>query len=122
MLNVGDVVTASFPLHDPQGREQEGVRPAVVVGVPEKAGWPRFPVVILAPLTSDKGQAWASAAPQLYPHFPVGTAGLRSPSIVLTDQVRALDANRVSRRRGTLSPQQYAPIASALRAILELPS
>lgn len=42
-LEIGDVVSALFPLQ-PGGREQEGYRPAMVVGLPELAGTPRFGV------------------------------------------------------------------------------
>ncbi len=31
-LKIGDIVTVSFPQQNPQGREQEGYRPAIVVG------------------------------------------------------------------------------------------
>ncbi len=120
MLRVGDVVTASFPLHEPQGHEQEGLRPAVVIGVPENVGTPRFPLVFVAPLTSDRGQTWASGSPDLYPRFPAGLAGLRSPSIVLTDQVRALDLSRISRRRGQLTATELAPLQAVLRKVLGL--
>ena len=35
-LKIGDVVTARFPEQNPQGREQEGYRPAIVVGLPSR--------------------------------------------------------------------------------------
>lgn len=54
-LEIGDVVSALFPMHHPGGREQEGYRPAVVVGLPEFAGTPRFGVLIVAPMTTDRG-------------------------------------------------------------------
>ncbi len=34
LLEIGDIVSALFPFHDPAGHEQEGHRPAVVVGCP----------------------------------------------------------------------------------------
>ena len=37
-LQIGDVLTASFPEQTPQGREQEGYRPAIVVGFPNYFG------------------------------------------------------------------------------------
>ena len=43
-LAVGDVISALFPEHVPGGREQQGYRPAVVVGIPERLGLPRFEV------------------------------------------------------------------------------
>lgn len=87
-LRIGDVVSALFPLHRPGGREQEGYRPAVVVGLPELAGMPRE-----------------------------GTANLRSPSVCLLDQVRALDVGRVRSYRGTLNAEEYSPIRKGLAKV-----
>lgn len=113
-LETGAVITALFPLHHPGGHEQEGYRPAVVVGLPELAGTPRFEVLIVAPMTTDNGQEWVNQSPQLYPRYPTGTANLRSSSICLLDQIRALDVDRVYRHRGVLSNEQYRPIRRAL--------
>jgi mRNA interferase MazF len=52
---VGNIVTARFPEHRPGAHEQEGYRPAVVVGLPSLAGRPRFDFVIVAPFTTDHG-------------------------------------------------------------------
>lgn len=119
LLETGAVVTALFPIHHPGGHEQQGYRPAVVVGFPELVGTPRFDVLIVAPMTTYKGQEWAEQSPHLYPRYPVGTANLRSPSICLLDQVRALDIQRVHRYRGTLSKEQYRPIYRTLSRILD---
>lgn len=116
-LEVGDVVSALFPLHQPGGREQEGYRPAVVVGLPELAGTPRFGVLILVPMTTDRGQEWAKRSPELYPRYPEGTANLRSPSVCLLDQVRALDIGRVRSYRGALNEEEYGPIRKGLAKI-----
>jgi len=116
-LGVGDVVFALFPAHRPGGHEQEGMRPAVVVGLPDRLGEPRFGVLIVAPMTTDRGQEWAGRSPSLYPRLPEGTANLRSPSICLLDQVRTLDASRVRRYRGSLNRDQYQPIRDGLRRI-----
>lgn len=94
-LQFGDVVAANFPKHSPRGHEQEGYRPAIVVGFPSLIGIPRFSSVIVIPLTTDRGQAWAIASPDLYPRFPAGVAGLRKPSIALLDQLRVVDVNRI---------------------------
>lgn len=95
-LKFGDIVTARFPEQNPQGREQEGFRPAIVVGFPNRLGTPRFRLIIVIPITTDRGQAWAIASPDLYPRFTAGTGGLRQPSIALLDQVRVLDVTRIS--------------------------
>lgn len=116
-LEIGDVVSALFPLHRPGGREQEGYRPAVVVGLPELAGTPRFGVLIVAPMTTDRGQEWVEQSPELYPRYPSGTANLRSASVCLLDQVRSLDVDRVRRYRGTLSSEEYSPIHNGLAKV-----
>ena len=117
ILTPGAVFVADFPEHDPSGHEQEGPRPAVLVGLPTNAGRPRFPVLMLAPVTTFREQPWVTAAPELYPVLQAGAGGLRVPSIVLVDQTRALDASRVSRLLGHLTPEQYAPVQAAVRLI-----
>ena len=113
-LAAGDVISALFPEHVPGGREQQGFRPAVVVGVPERVGAPRFEVIVVVPMTTDRGQGWSGHSPALYPRLKKGTANLRSPSVCLLDQVRAIGAERVRGYRGTLDAEQYRPIHEGL--------
>ena len=117
-LAAGDVVSALFPIHVPGGREQQGFRPAVVVGIPERLGVPRFEVIIVVPMTTDRDQEWSERSPALYPRLAKGTANLRSPSICLLDQVRSIGAERVRGYRGTLDAEQYRPIHDGLRKML----
>jgi len=117
-LAAGDVISALFPEHVPGGREQQGLRPAVVVGIPERLGEPRFEVLVVVPMTTDRSQAWSKRSPALYPRFARGTAKLRSPSICLLDQVRAIGAERVRGYRGTLTADQYHPIHAGLREMM----
>lgn len=84
-LEIGSVFLARFPEHDPQGREQEGLRPALVVGLPTQVGRPRYPVLILAPVTTYRAQDWQAAAPDLYPILAAGTGGLDLASVVLVE-------------------------------------
>ena len=119
-MKLGDVFTARFPHHLPGGHEQEGLRPAVVVGLPGSVGKPRFQVVFLTPLTSHKGQAWVKGAPALYPLLAAGTAGLPSASVALTDQTRPLDTSRLARYLGALSSDEFALLQIALRGVLAL--
>ncbi len=117
-LQFGDVVTASFPQQNPQGREQEGYRPAIVVGFPNRLGIPRFSLIVVIPITTDKGQTWALASPDLYPRFGAGVAGLSSPSIILLDQIRVIDVNRIVDYRGSLTPDEYQPILIGLQRMI----
>ncbi len=117
-LAAGDVISALFPIHVPGGREQQGYRPAVVVGIPERLGIPRFEVLIVVPMTTDRGQEWSDRSSALYPRLAKGTANLRSSSLCLLDQVRAIGAERVRGYRGTLDAEQYGPIYEGLRRMM----
>ncbi len=117
-LQFDDVIIARFPEQNPQGREQEGVRPAIVVGFPAQLGVLQFDVVIVVPLTTNRNQDWAIASPQLYPVFPSGVTGLRSSSVVLLDQVRAIDVRRMINYRGSLTADQFAPILNGLQQMI----
>jgi mRNA interferase MazF len=119
ILQIGDVVTAKFPSQNPSGREQEGFRPAIVVGIPSRLGKLRFPLVFVVPMTTDRSQEWATNSPDLYVRFSAGVAGLKSPSIALLDQVRAIDISRIVAYRGSLTPQQYIAIAESLQKIMK---
>ncbi|MBI3961844.1 MAG: type II toxin-antitoxin system PemK/MazF family toxin [Deinococcus sp.] len=119
-LEIGDVVTARFPEHDPQGHEQEGYRPAIVLGLPGRLGQPRFDLVLVVPLTTDHGQSWAAASPDLYPRLRAGMGGLPRDSILLLEQIRTLDTSRMSRYLGQLSKAHYEPIRRGLARMCRL--
>lgn len=114
----GDVVLAFFPRHEPPGHEQEGPRPAIVVGIPDTLGHPRFPTVFLVPLTTDHGQEWAALSPALYPRLSAGTASLPRDSLALLDQARALTLARVISRIGALPLASLRPIQDSLHRML----
>jgi mRNA interferase MazF len=84
ILQIGDVITVQFPEQSPQGREQEGYRP-IVVGLPSRLGALRFPLIFVAPMTTDRGQKWIKNSPVLYVRFDAGIAGLKTSSVVLLD-------------------------------------
>lgn len=64
IIEPGDVILISLPIHKPKGHEQEGSRPAIVVGVPK--GAVRYPVVFIIPLTT-RTEPWTGKNPSLYP-------------------------------------------------------
>lgn len=107
----GDVVYASFPEHQPPGREQQGRRPAVVLAIPVPPV--RFPVLFVVPLTTRVG-SWQAGNPKLYPKIPAGSGNLPRESVALLDQARALDRGRVVGYLGTLSDQTFSPILDGL--------
>lgn len=119
---MGDVLRIRFPSQHPSGHEQTGTRPAVVVGIPELLGSPRFPALIVVPFTTrdaaDTG--YVAASPALYPAIRAGAGGLTADSVALVDNIRAVDITRILDRLGHLNPDQYAPIRSALRGMCDL--
>jgi mRNA interferase MazF len=117
-LAIGDIITARFPIHTPSGHEQEGLRPALVIGLPDKVATPRFSMVLLAPITTDRNQTWANS--DLYPKLSKEVTGLSSDSIVMLEQVRSLDAQRVGKYISSLPQSVYKSIARSLATITDL--
>ncbi len=119
-LAIRDIIIVRFPCQNPQGREQEGIRPALIVGFPQAIGNPRYPLILVAPLTTNRLQSWAINSPNLYPQLSIGVANLPQNSLILLDQIRAIDLNRVVRYLGTLKIEQYQPILDHLKIIFNL--
>ena len=117
LLKCGDIVFVNLPVHSPKGHEQEGRRPAVIVGVLQ--GDVRYPVVVVVPLTTQFSD-WAKKSPVLYPIIQSGTAGLPQKSVVLCDQIRAVDIERIIGYLGSLNVDEYLPIIAGVRRVLNL--
>ena len=115
---IGDVLLVRLPQLVPPGVEQMGTRPAVVAGLPQRLGPQRFPLWVVVPMTT-RISGWTLQAPRLYPVYPEGVGGLVSDSVALTDQLRGVDAARVVRFLGKLTPEEYAPIRAGLEKMVE---
>ncbi len=110
---IGDIHWVELP--DAGGREQSGRRPAIVMQDDVSAG--SLPTTIVIPLST------AVAALR----FP-GTAsvkatkesGLRTDSVALVFQIRAIDRSRVKAAIGVVSEQELAHIKSELAKLLGL--
>ncbi|MEY4529377.1 MAG: hypothetical protein RLZZ156_98 [Deinococcota bacterium] len=118
-LEIGDVIRVLLPLHIPTGHEQEGQRPAVVVGILENTGRSRFPMLLIAPMTTQL-EPWAVQNPVLYPIISSGMSGLTQDSVVLLDQIRAVSLSRLLGFLGTLEQQTTETIKSCLGTVFEL--
>ena len=118
-LAPGDVLLARLPQLAPPGTEQSGIRPVVVVALPDRVGVPRYPMIVAAPMTTRLG-AWTRSSPALYPVLEVGMGGLTQLSAVMLDHLRGVDAVRVVRPLGRLSDEEYAPIRSGLERMFGL--
>jgi mRNA interferase MazF len=114
-FTIRDILLVDFPPQTP-ALQQQGTRPAVVVGRPSNTGTMRFELVIVVPITRQSGD-WTAQNPILYPSLQAGVGNLTAESIVLLDQVRAVDIRRVLRYLGSLTPEEYQPIANGLKAM-----
>ena len=104
-LKRGDVHLTRFGRA--RGRTQAGTRPAVVLQTNGMASWS---TVIVAPLST-------SARPTSF-RTPVDVGAQKS--LVLADQVQALDVAQLGKRLGALTPNQMSEVETALKSVLEL--
>jgi mRNA interferase MazF len=99
-----------------EGSEQAGTRPIVVVS--RDAINAQVPRIVGVPCTMFR-QGRRVYPSQVLLRAPDG--GLAVDSVALADQVRALSADRLVRRRGVLSPAAMRQVDRALLIALDLP-
>ncbi len=98
------------------GHEQGRSRPCVVV---QNDSGNRFSsMTIVLPLTDAAHIAWPSP---VYVPVEKGDGGIRKNSIILCDQIRAVDFLRLGRTFGVLSPETMRRVDQALLISLGLP-
>lgn len=110
----GDVFVAN--LNPPQGSEQAGTRPVVIVS--RDAINKNSPVVVVVPFTDAENKT------RIYPsQVPVqaGCGGLTIDSIAVCEQIRAISKNRLTTALGKLGRAEIAKIDAALKITLDLP-
>ncbi|MBC7473536.1 MAG: type II toxin-antitoxin system PemK/MazF family toxin [Candidatus Sericytochromatia bacterium] len=117
-LKIGDVIEITYPRKVPKGHEQEGRRPAVVIGIPEKVDVTRYPIVITIPLTTNLGNC--STENKLYIRLNQGEGNLLQESVILTDQIVSVDITRITGLFGILNESTIKSIRNILKQILEL--
>ena len=107
----GDVWSVNL---DPTiGREQAGIRPALVFSV-DKFNHGPADLLIVLPITSrNKGQPFhVEVTP------PEG--GLKLPSFIKCDDIRSISKQRLKRFHGTVSAQTMAEAEKRMRILLNL--
>jgi mRNA-degrading endonuclease toxin of MazEF toxin-antitoxin module len=107
--NTGQLINALLPERTPHGYELKGVRPCVLLVDPAGIQPIRYPMLIVAPLTTKE----LDPLP-LYIRLDKATGGLPRASTVLLDQLLTIDTRRVRAYIGTLTKQQFSPIAEGL--------
>lgn len=115
-MNRGDVVRVDLPRPSGKpGREQFGIRPAIVVQ--DDKLFPSLPTVLVVPLTSNLSAMKFSGCIQI---SPTPKNGLTAESVALTHQVRAIDRGRIESVVGILSNDDLTSVDQELRRLLKL--
>jgi len=107
----GDIFTAN--LEPVRGSEQGKVRPVVIIQ--NNVGNQFSPTVIIAAITSGKQVRFDVHVAVKSPE-----GGLTKDSIILLNQIRAIDKSRLGRYWGHLSDEKMAQIDEATRISLGL--
>ncbi len=96
-----------------KGREQAGIRPALVVSDDALNSGPRG-LVIVCPITgTDRGiQTQIPVAP------PEG--GLSKPSVIMIEQLRSVSMSRLGHRLGKVAPETMGMVDQVLGLVLSL--
>ena len=90
------------------GSEQEGYRPVVIIQ--NDIGNTYSPTTIIAPISRQNNSK--AKLPTHYPIEPI--AGLAQPSIILFEQIRVIDKQRLERKLGTLPDSHIHAMNKAL--------
>jgi mRNA interferase MazF len=98
------------------GHEQQGRRPVLVLSV-DSFNQGLAGLVAALPLTSKVGKSQHIPA-----HIPVNPpeGGLKSPSVILCDQLRTISKDRLQTRWGSVSLGTLAQVESVVRSLLGL--
>lgn len=104
MVARGDIFYAD--LNPVTGSEQGGTRPVLVIQ--NDTGNRYSPTVIVAAITSNLGKA------RLPTHIIVDAGVLPDKSVVLLEQIRTIDKQRLSKRLGRLSDEDMRRVDEAI--------
>ena len=107
----GEVWSASFQV---AGSVPAKKRACVIVQ--RDAANAASPITIVCPVTDARGRKTGLTNVPV----AVGTAGLTRGSVIVCNEVRAIDRSRLEGRLGRLGPDEMAAVDQGLRAILDL--
>lgn len=110
-MAVGEIHWVDLP--DTGGREQAGRRPAIIMQNDVFAG--SLPTVLLIPLSSAIGALRFQGTALIRANK---TSGLRTDSVALVFQLRAIDRGRIKEEMGAVTESELADIRSELAKLL----
>lgn len=108
----GDIWIAD--LNPTRGTEQRGIRPVLIIQI-DKANQ-ISPHTIIAPFTT---KIRTKVLP-CHVEFRSGEGNLTHNSVLLTEQIRVIDKNRLERKIGCVSTEKMVDVINAFRIILGL--
>ncbi len=96
-----------------RGHEQAGTRPALVISADPFNHGPAGLVIVLPITTTDR---------RLSAHVPIlpPDGGLDRPSFAMTEMIRSVSVERLTRRRGAVPDRIMAEVEQRLRFLLGL--
>jgi mRNA interferase MazF len=111
-MKEGEIYRVEIPVSG--GREQAGLRPAIIA---QAAGAERLPTVLVVPLTS---KIKAASFPFTFLLEPDHSNNLSAVSVALVFQLRAIDKKRIKSKIGNLAPNHREVLKKNLKNIMGL--
>ena len=112
-MNFGDIYLVEIPAS--QGREQQGLRPAVIVQTEDDMD--KIPTVLIIPFTT---QIKALNFPFTFAVEPDTKNNLTSSSVALVFQLRAIDKKRLKNKIGSLNAAGIKNLKQKIKNILAI--
>ena len=109
-MKIGDIHWVELP--NVGGREQSGRRPAIILQNDQYAG--SLPTTIVVPLSSALA---ALRFPGTARVKATGNSGLRSDSVALVFQIRAIDRARIAEKLGAITEEELLEIRNEYRKL-----
>ena len=103
----------SFPNRSPRGHEQTGIRPALVVSDPTNKQKLESPMLIVAPMSTQKKHSGA-----LRVQLIAGDGGIPEDSIIMCEQLTSIDVSRIRRSYGRLEGAKLEEAKNAVQSAL----
>ncbi len=96
-----------------RGREQDGIRPAMVLSV-DKFNHGPAELLIVLPITKTQRNI------PTHVHVPMGEGGLTFDSYIKCEDIRSISTDRLVRRMGEVAPPRLESVERYVRVLLGL--
>ena len=111
----GDIYLVEIPASVTEGREQQGLRPAIIVQTSDNTD--KIPTILIIPFTT---QIKASKFPFTFTVSPDSINNLSSVSVALIFQLRAIDKKRLKNKIGKLNSKDTEVLKQTIKTLLNI--